>query len=106
MELRPEEDNPEEQCQDANPLCLAEHVGIETELRTKWFRGQGRQRPGGVLIWILALNLWLFYGYGIYWMKSPEQILAIDILSNIERAARNVRGIESIQIIDIGSPVY
>jgi hypothetical protein len=45
VELRPEEDNPEEKCQDANPLCLAEHLGTNTELRTKWFHGQGRRTP-------------------------------------------------------------
>jgi hypothetical protein len=43
VELRPEENNPEEQCQDANPPCLAEHVGTKTKLRTEWLRGQGRR---------------------------------------------------------------
>jgi hypothetical protein len=43
VELRPEEDHPEEQSQDTNPLCLAEHVGTKTKLRMKWLRGQGRR---------------------------------------------------------------
>jgi len=40
MELRREEDNPEEQSEKRNPLCLARHAFAKTELRLKWLQGQ------------------------------------------------------------------
>lgn len=42
VELRPEEDDPQEQRQDTNPLRLAKHIGTKTKLKTEWLRGQGR----------------------------------------------------------------
>ena len=41
MELPPEEENPQEQRQKADPLSTAMHVLFKTELRTEWLRGQG-----------------------------------------------------------------
>jgi hypothetical protein len=40
MELRHEEDDPEEQSKKRYPLCLARHAYAKTELRLKWLRGQ------------------------------------------------------------------
>ena len=40
MELRREEDNPEEQSEKRNPLCFARHAFAKTELRLKWLQGQ------------------------------------------------------------------
>ena len=41
MELRPEEDDPEEQRQNADALCSAVHVLTKTKLRLEWACGQG-----------------------------------------------------------------
>ncbi len=40
MELRPQEDDPEEQCQDADALSLGLHVLTKTKLRPEWLQGQ------------------------------------------------------------------
>jgi len=40
MELRPKEENPEEQGKDANPMSFAKHVYTKRQLRTEWLRGQ------------------------------------------------------------------
>jgi hypothetical protein len=40
VKLRPEEDNPEEQNQDASTICPDWHVLTKTELRSDWLRGQ------------------------------------------------------------------
>lgn len=42
VELRPQENNPQEQRQDTNPLRLAKHISTKTKLKTEWLRGQGR----------------------------------------------------------------
>jgi len=40
VELRPQEDNPEEQRQNADALSLGLHVLTKTKLRLEWLRGQ------------------------------------------------------------------
>jgi hypothetical protein len=47
MELRPQEDDSEEQRHQADTLNLAMHVLIKTKLRTEWLQGQGRRCPCG-----------------------------------------------------------
>jgi len=41
VELRPKEDDPEEQCQNADALSLGLHVLTKTKLRPEWLQGQG-----------------------------------------------------------------
>ena len=43
MELRPEEDNPQQQRHYADTISLATHVLIKTELMLDWLQGQGRR---------------------------------------------------------------
>ena len=40
MELRTQEDNPEEQRENANAPCFAPHVLTKTKVREEWLRGQ------------------------------------------------------------------
>ena len=40
MELRSEEDDPEEQCQNADALCSAVHMRTKMKLRREWLLGQ------------------------------------------------------------------
>ena len=47
MELRPQENNPEQQRQDTDTLCSAVHVLTKTKLRLEWLRGQVRCQAGG-----------------------------------------------------------
>src|SRR5262249_11871677 len=49
MELRPHEDNREEQRQKADPLCSVVHVLTKTKLRADWLQGQAKRRPSSSL---------------------------------------------------------
>jgi len=51
VELRPEEDNSEEQRQNANSLSLGLHVLTKTKLRLEWLRGQVNPSVGEVPCW-------------------------------------------------------
>ena len=52
MELRPKEDNPDEQRQNADALSLGLHVLTKTELRQEWLRGQ----ENDLLLWVPVCN--------------------------------------------------
>ena len=57
VELRPKEEYPEEQRQNADAVRLGLHVLTKTKLRQEWLRGQEvHLRSGGVL---LATNLFV-----------------------------------------------
>ena len=49
VELRPNEDDPEEQRQNADALSLGLHVLTKTELRPEWLRGQVNHLLPGAL---------------------------------------------------------
>lgn len=49
MELRPQEDDPEEQRQNADAVRLGLHVLTKTELRQEWLRGQENDLLPGFL---------------------------------------------------------
>jgi hypothetical protein len=53
MELRPQEDESEEQCHKTDTLCLAMHVLSKTKLRMDWLQRQAVARS-----WFLFSNVW------------------------------------------------
>ena len=56
VKLRPKEDDPKEQCQNTNALCLGLHVLNKMKLRPEWLQGQAKRpsHPRVALILCLA----------------------------------------------------
>jgi hypothetical protein len=65
VELRSQEDDPEEQRQNADTLSLGLHVLTKTKLRPEWLRGQvlrpQKCRFGHVSLALQEFTPWAFY---------------------------------------------
>jgi FrmR/RcnR family transcriptional regulator, repressor of frmRAB operon len=87
MELRPEEDDPEEQCQNADALSLGLHVVTKTKLRGEWLWGQAR-KP------CLCLGLHTILEYGIKGFMAHTARDKEKLLVRVRRIRGQVEAIE------------